>query len=155
MKGKKGSVFANNVNLKNKQAYYNYEILDKFQAGVVLLGTEMKSLRMSQANFTDGYCYFQGSELFMRGLHVSPYKQASFKNHEPDREKKLLLKRTELAKLHKRVKERGFSIIPLRLYINDRGLAKIEIALGKGKKVHDKRDSIKERDLKKELKEIQ
>ena len=154
MKGKQSSLFPKIVNLKNKQAFYNYEILEKYQAGIVLEGTEVKSLRMAQGNFTDGYCFFQGSALYLRGLHISPYKQASFNNHDPGRERKLLLKKQELSKLNKRVKERGFSIIPLRAYINDRGLVKIEIALGKGKKIHDKRESIKERDLKKELKEI-
>ena len=154
MAKKKGSAFSNTINLKNKQAFYNYEILDKYQAGMVLEGTEIKSIRMGQVSFVDGYCFFVEGDLFVKGLHISPYKMASFKNHDPAREKKLLLKKIELSKLNKRVKEKGLSVVPLRVYINDRGLAKIEIALAKGKKVHDKRESIKERDLKRELKDL-
>ena len=150
-KENKKSIFKQ-VSVKNKQAFFNYSIEDKFVAGIVLEGTEIKSIRLGQASFVDGYCFLNKGELLIRGLHISPYKQASFKNHNPDREKKLLLQKKEINKLDKKISEKGYTVVPLRLFISDRGFAKVEIGLGKGKKLHDKRESIKERDLKREEK---
>ena len=146
--------FSNEVNIKNKQAYFHYEILDKYIAGMVLQGTEIKSIREGKVNLQDGYCYFSHGELFVRGLNISPYEQGTHYNHEAARVRKLLLKRTEMRRLEVKSEEKGLAIVPLRLFINTRGFAKLEIALAKGKKTHDKRESIKERDVRKELDRI-
>lgn len=143
--------FSNNINIKNKRAGYEYEFLDKYTAGIVLKGTEIKSIREGKANLVDSYCYFGGEELFVKGLHISPYSQGSFYNHEATRERKLLLNKKELKKLLSKTNEKGLTVIPVRLFITGRGFAKLEIALAKGKKIHDKRDSIKEKDVKKEM----
>ncbi|QSE97154.1 SsrA-binding protein SmpB [Fulvivirga lutea] len=143
--------FANDINIKNKRAKFEYEFIDKYLAGIVLKGTEIKSIREGKVNLQDGYCYFKDGELFVKNVHIAPYAQGSFYNHTEDRERKLLLRKQELSKLESKLNEKGLTIIPIRLFINDRGLAKMEIALGKGKKLHDKRDSIKERDVKREL----
>lgn len=145
------SRFSNNINIKNKKAFYNFEIVDKYIGGIVLKGTEIKSIREGKVNLTEGYAFFKGDELFTKGVHISPYLQASFQNHEPGRERKLLLSRRELDKIKSRLEEKGLALIPLRLFLNDRGLAKLELGLGKGKKTHDKRDSIKEKDVKRDL----
>jgi SsrA-binding protein len=146
--------FSGNINIRNKQASFQYELLEKFVAGIVLMGTEIKSLREGKANLQDGYCYFKNGELFIKGMQITPYSQGTHYNHEAARERKLLLKKSELRKLESKVEEKGLSLVPVRLFINDKGLAKLEIALAKGKKLHDKRDSIKERDLKRELSRI-
>ena len=143
--------FAKDINVRNRQASYEYELLDKYIAGIVLTGTEIKSIREGKINLQDGYGYFNNGELFIKGVTISPYAQGTHYNHEATRERKLLLKRSELRKLEARSEEKGLTLVPTRLFINDRGLAKMEIALGKGKKMHDKRDSIKERDAKREL----
>lgn len=143
--------FSNDINIKNRRARYEYEFIDTYKAGIVLKGTEIKSIREGKVNLQDGYCFFKKGELFAKNIHISPYSQGSFYNHEEDRERKLLLKRQELAKMETKMKEKGLTIIPLRLFITARGLAKLEIALAKGKKIHDKRDSIKEKDAKREL----
>lgn len=143
--------FAKDVNIKNRQASYEYELLDKWVAGIVLTGTEIKSIREGKINLQDGYGYFNNGELFVKGVNISPYAQGTHYNHEATRERKLLLKRSELKKLEARTEEKGLTLVPTRLFINDRGFAKMEIALGRGKKMHDKRDSIKERDAKREL----
>ena len=143
--------FAKDVNIKNRQAAYEYELLDKYIAGIVLTGTEIKSIREGKINLQDGYGYFNNGELFVKGVNITPYAQGTHYNHEATRERKLLLKRSELKKLEARSEEKGLTLVPTRLFINDRGFAKMEIALGKGKKIHDKRDSIKERDAKREL----
>ncbi|HEU5147687.1 MAG TPA: SsrA-binding protein SmpB [Chryseosolibacter sp.] len=143
--------FAKDVNIKNRQASYEYELLDKYVAGIVLTGTEIKSIREGKINLQDGYGYFNNGELFVKGVNISPYAQGTHYNHEATRERKLLLKRSELKKLEARTEEKGLTLVPVRLFINDRGFAKMEIALGRGKKMHDKRDSIKERDAKREL----
>ena len=143
--------FAKDVNIKNRQASYEYELLDKYIAGIVLTGTEIKSIREGKINLQDGYGYFNNGELFMKGVNITPYAQGTHYNHEATRERKLLLKRSELKKLEARSEEKGLTLVPTRLFINDRGFAKMEIALGRGKKMHDKRDSIKERDAKREL----
>lgn len=151
MNKKDKSRFSNDINIKNKRAKYEYEFIDTYMAGLVLKGTEIKSIREGKVNLSDGYCYFRKGELYSKGIHISPYAQGSFYNHEEGRERKLLLKRQELNKLESKMNEKGLTIIPTRLFINDRGLAKMEIALAKGKKIHDKRDSIKDKDLKREF----
>lgn len=143
--------FAKDVNIRNRQASYEYELLDKYVAGIVLTGTEIKSIREGKINLQDGYGYFNNGELFVKGVNITPYAQGTHYNHEATRERKLLLKRSELKKLEARTEEKGLTLVPVRLFINDRGFAKMEIALGRGKKMHDKRDSIKERDAKREL----
>ncbi len=143
--------FSNDINIKNKQAYFQYELIDRFVAGIVLKGTEIKSIREGKVNLQDGYCYLNNGELFAKGIHISPYEQGTHYNHEAARERKLLMKRSELRKLDGKVEEKGFTLIPTRLFVNERGLAKLEIALARGKKLHDKRESIKERDVNREL----
>ncbi len=146
--------FSNDVNIKNRQASYEFELLDKFIAGMVLRGTEIKSIREGKVNLQDGYCYVKDGEIFVKGINISPYAQGTHYNHESTRERKLLLKKSEIAKLEGKVEEKGLSLIPVRLFVNDRGFAKLEIALGRGKKTHDKRNTIKEKDLKRELSRI-
>ena len=146
--------FSNNINIRNRQASYEYELLDKYVAGIVLTGTEIKSIREGKINLQDGYGYFNNGELYVKGVNISPYAQGTHYNHEATRERKLLLKRAELKKLEARSEEKGLTLVPTRLFINDRGFAKMEIALGRGKKMHDKRDSIKERDAKRELSKL-
>ncbi len=146
--------FTNDVHIRNKRASYEYEFLDKYVAGLVLKGTEIKSIREGKANLQDGYCVFQQGELYAKNIHISIYKQGSHFNHEPTRERKLLLNKKELSRLKKRSEEKGLSIIPTKLFTNARGFAKLEIALAKGKKLHDKRQSIKEKDMKHELKHL-
>ncbi len=146
--------FASFVNIRNKRASYEYEFLDKYVAGIMLKGTEIKSIREGKVNLQDGYCYFNGAEVFVRNIHISPYKQGTHFNHEPTRERKLLLHKREIRKLKQKSAEKGLTIIPVRLFTNDRGLAKLEIALARGKKIHDKRQSIKEKDLQRELKHL-
>lgn len=143
--------FSTDVNIRNKQATYRYEIIDKQIAGMVLKGSEIKSIKEGKVNLQDGHCYFKNGELFARGINITPYAQGSHYNHEADRERKLLLKRAEIRKWETKSQEKGLAIVPLRLFINDRGYAKLEIALARGKKLHDKRESIKERDVKREL----
>ncbi len=143
--------FAKDINIRNRQASFEYELLDKYVAGIVLTGTEIKSIREGKVNLQDGYGFFNNGELFVKGVNVSPYAQGTHYNHEPTRERKLLLKRSELRKLEARAEEKGLTLVPTRLFINDRGLAKMEIAVGRGKKLHDKRESIKEKDIKREL----
>lgn len=152
--GKDKQRFAKTVNIRNRKASYEFEFLDKYVAGMQLMGTEIKSIRESQVNLQDAFCYFQGSELFVKQLHIAPYAQGTHYNHESDRERKLLLNKRELSKLREKSKDKGLSIIPTRLFITDRGFAKLEIILGRGKKLHDKRDSIKEKDLKRDLERI-
>jgi SsrA-binding protein len=143
--------FSNNINIRNRQASFEYELLDKYVAGIVLTGTEIKSIREGKVNLQDGYCYFNNGELFAKGINITPYAQGTHYNHEATRERKLLLKRSEIRKLESKIEEKGLTLVPVRLFINDRGFAKLEVAVGRGKKQHDKRDSIKERDAKREL----
>jgi SsrA-binding protein len=147
----KAERFAKDVNVKNKRAGFEYELLDKYVAGIQLRGTEIKSIREGKINLQDGYCYFANGEAFVKGVNISAYEQGTHYNHVPIRDRKLLLKKSELKKLEARVEEKGLTLIPVRLFINDRGFAKLEIALGRGKKLHDKRESIKDRDMKREL----
>lgn len=139
------------VNIKNKRATFEYHILDKFVAGMKLLGTEIKSIRQSKVNINDSFCSFFNDELYIRNMHIAEYSFGSFYNHEAKRDRKLLLTKKELKRLKAKMEQKGHTIVPLRLFINDRGLAKIEIALAQGKKDYDKRESIKEKDNKREL----
>jgi SsrA-binding protein len=146
--------FSNDINIRNKQASFEYELLDKYVAGIALKGTEIKSIREGKVNLQDGYCYFNNGELFAKGINITAYAQGTYYNHEATRERKLLLKKAELSKLEGKVEEKGLTLVPVRLFINQRGLAKLEIALARGKKVHDKRNSIKEKDIKRELSRV-
>jgi SsrA-binding protein len=139
------------VSINNRQARYEYHIMDTYIAGIVLRGTEIKSIRQSKVQITDAFCQFKDDGLYVINLHISAYEQASFYQHAPRSDRKLLLKKVELRKLEKATEEKGNTLIPLKLFINDRGLCKIEIAVAKGKKLHDKRDDIKERDIKREM----
>jgi len=152
--GKDKQRFARTVNIKNRKAGYEFEFLDKYVAGMQLMGTEIKSIRESLVNMQDAFCYFNNDQLFVKQLHIAPYAQGTHYNHVSDRERKLLLNKRELSKLSEKSKEKGLSIIPTRLFITDRGFAKLEIILGRGKKLHDKRDSIKEKDIKRDLDRI-
>jgi SsrA-binding protein len=143
--------FSNDINIRNKQAGFEYELLDKYVAGMVLMGTEIKSIREGKVNLQDGYCYLNNNELFVKGINITPYAQGTHYNHEAARERKLLLKKSEIRKIETKIEEKGLTLVPTRLFINDRGLAKLELAVARGKKIHDKRDSIKDREAKREL----
>jgi SsrA-binding protein len=140
------------ADIKNRSAYHDYFIDDKYDAGMVLLGTEVKSLRDGRASFNDSYCIFHKGELWLKSMHISEYSHGTTNNHDPLRDRKLLLKKRELAKLEAKIKEKGYTIVPLRIFFNDKRLIKIEIGLGKGKKQYDKRETIKQRDNDRELK---
>ena len=143
------------VNIKNKKAKFEYEILDTYTAGIVLTGTEIKSIRESQASIAESFCEFNDrGELFVINMTIQEYVYGNYYNHKPKAERKLLLNKRELKKLEKEVNVKGNSIIPLRLFVNEKGLAKLDIALGKGKKLFDKRDTIKDRDNKRDLDRI-
>ncbi len=141
---------AKTIDSANRRASFEYFFLETFTTGVVLMGTEVKSVRQGKFNMSDSYCLFHEDELYIKNLHISPYEKSTHYNHEPLRDRKLLLKRRELKRLILKLKDQGLTIVPTRLYINDRGLIKFEIALAKGKKNYDKRETIKERDLKRE-----
>ena len=149
--GKDKNRFSNNIQIKNRKASYEFEFVEKAEAGIMLKGTEIKSLREGKASIQEAYCYFKKEELYVKGMNISPYTQASFESHDMARDRKLLLKKRELEKFKSKMEEKGLTIVPLRIYINSRGLAKLEIALAKGKKIYDKRDSIKKKDQKREL----
>ncbi|MBT8204462.1 MAG: SsrA-binding protein SmpB [Eudoraea sp.] len=144
-----------NINIKNKKARFQYELLDTYIAGIVLSGTEIKSIRLGKASIAESFCEFNDSgELFVVNMQIDEYSHASHYNHRPKAERKLLLNKQELTKLHKAVKNTGLTIIPLSLFLNDRGLAKLKIALARGKKLYDKRETLKERDTKRSLDRI-
>ena len=138
--------------ISNKQAYHEYFIEQTFTAGMVLSGTEVKSLRAGKASFNDAYCFFHKGELYIKSLHISEYKLGTIYNHVPTQERKLLLTSRELKKLESKMKEKGYTIVPLKIFFNENGWAKLEIGLGKGKKLHDKRQTIKDRDTDREIK---
>ena len=142
---------ANTIEIKNKRAYYEYFISDEITAGIMLSGTEIKSIRNGKVNITDAYCTFVGDELFIRNMYIAEYVYGSYNAHEPRRDRKLLLTERELRKYHNKIKDKGLTIIPLRVFINERGLAKLDIALAKGKKLYDKRASIKDKDVKRDM----
>lgn len=148
MKPKKNT--SHGLVIKNKQASFEYAFLDKYIAGIVLTGTEIKSIRKSQVSLQEAYCYFVEGELWIKNMHIAPYEQGNIYNHEEKRDRKLLLTRHELNKLIKN-KEKGLTIVPIQLFIDENNRAKIQIALAKGKKLYDKRQDIKERDVKREL----
>jgi SsrA-binding protein len=141
----------NDVQIKNKRAYFDFHIVEKFNAGIALLGTEIKAIRQGKANMSDAFCMFIGNVLYVRNLHISEYSNSSFYHHDIKRDRVLLLHKKELRKLKAKSEEKGYTIVPLRIYTNERGFAKIEIALAQGKKEFDKRDSIKDRESKREL----
>jgi len=143
--------FSNNISIQNRKARYEFEFIDEYVAGIQLQGTEIKSLREGKASLQEAYCYFKNGELYVKQMHIAQYTQGTHYNHEEDRERKLLLNKRELEKLGSKSKEKGLSIIPTKLFISQRGFAKLAIVLGKGKKLHDKRDSIKEKDVKRDL----
>jgi len=144
-----------NINIKNKRARFDYEILDRFTAGIVLGGTEIKSIRLGKASISQSFCEFnEKGELFVINMQVDEYSHGGHYNHKPKAERKLLLNKGELRKLRKEVTTAGLTIIPLNLFINDRGLAKVNIGLAKGKKLYDKRETIKDRDNKRDLSRI-
>ena len=141
----------NGINIKNRKAKFEYEFLDTYVAGIKLAGTEIKSIREGKASIAESFCEFKDGELFVINMTVQEYSHATYFNHNPKTERKLLLKRRELRKLEKEVRNSGLTIIPLRVFINDRGFAKMEIALAKGKKLFYKREVMKERDTKRDL----
>ncbi len=141
----------NSIYIVNKRASFEYNLIDKYEAGIVLTGSEIKSIRQSKVNISDAYCYFKDGELYVKNMHISPYEHGGYTNHNPLRDRKLLLHKHELRKLYRSVKEDGFTIVLVKIYINKKGLAKLEIALAKGKKIYDKRESIKRRDIEREL----
>ncbi|HVM88760.1 MAG TPA: SsrA-binding protein SmpB [Puia sp.] len=138
--------------IKNRPAYHDYFIEDKFDAGMVLAGTEVKSIREGKVSFTDSFCFFAKGELWVKNMHIAEYKFGTTNNHLAVHDRKLLLNKKELRKLENKMKEKGYSIIPLRIFFNERGFAKLEIGLGKGKKHFDKRETIKNRDVEREIK---
>jgi len=140
-----------NIVIKNKRALFDYEILDRYVAGIQLFGTEIKSIRDGKAGLTDTYCTFIGDELWVRNMNISTYFFGTYNNHEPRRDRKLLLNRKELNKLMRATKETGNTIVPIKLFINDQGRAKMEIGLARGKKTYDKRQTLKEKDDKREM----
>lgn len=141
----------NKIKIKNKKAFFEYFISDKIVAGIVLTGTEIKSIREGKVSLEEAYCAFKEDELFVINMHIAEYKFGTYNNHEPKHDRKLLLNRKELKKLNNKIKEKGFTIIPTVLFVNEKGLAKLEIGLAKGKKLYDKRESIKTKDNKRDL----
>lgn len=142
---------SNKIEVVNKKASYEYHFLDEFEAGIMLTGTEIKSIRAGNANLKEAYCGFRDGELFIRNMHISEYKFGGDNNHDPVRVRKLLLRKRELKKLNKKVKTKGFTIVPYKLFLSERGFAKILIVLAQGKKSFDKRNTIKERENKRDL----
>ncbi len=139
------------IRIKNKRASFEYFLVETMMAGIVLTGTEIKSIRSGKASLSDSYCSFKGNELFVVGMHIAEYAQGTYNNHDPKRDRKLLLNARELRKLKNKVQEKGFTIIPVTLFINENGLAKLDIALAKGKHYYDKRESLKTKDSKREI----
>lgn len=142
---------SNNIRLRNKKATFMYEIVETYTAGIQLLGTEIKSIRGGKASLTESYCAFKEDELFIVNMNIAEYDFGGYVNHEPRRDRKLLLNRQELNKLEKKTKERGFTIVPLSLFVNSKGLVKVDIALARGKRQFDKRNDLKDKDNKREL----
>lgn len=142
------------INIRNKKASFEYEFIETFVAGLQLTGTEIKSIRQGKASIAEAYCYFARNELWIKSMHIAEYGFGNRFNHETKRERKLLLTKKELRKLQRKIKEKGLTIIPTRLFINERGWAKMKIALAKGKKVYDKRQSIKEKDMKRDMERL-
>ena len=141
---------SNQINIKNKRASFEYEFIETFTAGIQLTGTEIKSIRAGKASIIEGYCFINKGELFIKNMYIAEYDKGSYNNHDPKRDRKLLLNRSELDKLEKKKKDVGLTIVPLKVFINKNGFAKMDIAL-KGKKLHDKREDLKGKDAKREM----
>ncbi|MDP2424007.1 MAG: SsrA-binding protein SmpB [Bacteroidales bacterium] len=142
---------SNSVNIRNKKAGFEYFLLEEFTAGIQLTGTEIKSIRAGKASINDAYCNVIGSELFVINMHIAEYEHGSYNNHEPKRDRKLLLNRREIRKITIKINERGFTVIPVLLFLNEKGLAKLKIAIAKGKKMYDKRQTLKTKDQRREM----
>ena len=140
--------------IKNRSAYHEYFIDQKYEAGLVLLGTEVKSIRNGKVSFNDSYCLLHKGEAWLKSLHIAEYSHGNINNHDPLRDRKLLLQKREIKKIESKLKEKGYTLIPLRIYFNEKSLVKIEIGLAKGKKLHDKRDTIRQKDAEREMKRI-
>lgn len=138
--------------IKNRSAYHEYFIDAKYEAGMVLLGTEVKSIRNGKVSFNDSYCLLHKDEIWIKSLHIAEYSHGNINNHDPVRDRKLLLRKKEISKIAAKLKEKGYTLIPLRIYLNEKSLVKMEIGLAKGKKLHDKRESIKQKDTEREMK---
>ncbi len=144
----------NKINIKNKRAYFDYEIIEKVTAGIVLTGTEVKSIRSGKVSMGDSYCFIREGEMFIKGLQIAEYKFGNYNNHSPDRERKLLLEKREIKRMERKTRETGNTIIPLRVFFSGTGYAKIEIGLAKGKKQYDKREAIKQKDAKRQMERL-
>ena len=140
------------MEIKNRSAFHEYFFDNKYVAGVVLTGTEVKSLREGKASFNDSYCIIHKGEMWLKSLHIAEYSHGTTNNHDPIRDRKLLLQKREISKIEGKLKEKGYTLIPLRIFFNEKNLIKVEIGLGKGKKLHDKRETIKKRDVEREMK---
>lgn len=149
--GKKKTRFSNNVLIENRRARFDYEVLEKFEAGIELSGCEVKSLREGGGTLTDVYALIKGEQAFLRGMHIKPYEQGNEQNMEPDRDRRMLLHRREIARLVGQTAQKGLTLIPLRVYFTERGWAKVELGLCRGKREHDKRDTIRKRDEEREM----
>jgi len=141
----------NAIYIRNKKAKFEYHLLDTFEAGIILSGTEIKSIRKSKASVLEAYCIYDNGEVWIRNMHVSEYENASFYNHKPKADRKLLLNKTEITKIEKFLKIKGNTVVPLRIFLSDKGWAKLEIACAQGKKLHDKRQDLKEKDDKRDI----
>jgi SsrA-binding protein len=139
------------LTIRNKKASFEYSFLTSYKAGIMLTGTEVKAIREGKATLSDSFCIFENGELWLKNMHISEYKQGSYNNHEPKRMRKLLLNKSELQKIQSKLKEKGTTIIPIQLFFNERGIAKVEIALARGKKMFDKREDIKKKDIEREI----
>lgn len=142
------------MEIKNRAAYYEFFIDAKYEAGMILLGTEVKAIRSGRATFNDSFCQIHQGEVWLKSFHIGEYSHGTTNNHDPLRERKLLLQKKEIKKIEGKLKEKGYTLIPLRIFVNDKNLLKLEIGLGKGKKLHDKRDTIRKKDADRELKRI-
>ncbi|MDX8341024.1 SsrA-binding protein SmpB [Draconibacterium sp. IB214405] len=140
-----------NISIKNRKASFNYELIERFVAGMKLVGTEIKSIRNGKVNLTDAYCTLINGEMYVINLHIAEYELGTINNHIAKRDRKLLLNKKEIQKLDKKIKESGFTIVPTKLFVNDRGLAKLEIALARGKKTYDKRETLKSKDARRDM----
>ena len=138
--------------IKNRSAYHEYFIDTKYEAGMVLLGTEVKSIRAGKVSFNDSYCLIHKGEVWIKSLHIAEYSHGNINNHDPVRDRKLLLQKREIKKIETKLKEKGFTLVPLGIYLNEKGLMKIEIGLGRGKKLHDKRETLRKKDVEREMK---
>jgi len=140
------------MEIKNRSAFHEYFFDNKYVAGIVLAGTEVKSLREGKASFNDSYCIIHKGEMWLKSLHIAEYSHGTVNNHDPVRDRKLLLQKREINKIEGKLREKGYTLIPLRIFFNEKNLIKVEIGLGKGKKLHDKRETIKNRDVEREMK---